>query len=55
MILIIKMQRSYADDLERQNEQFRQQLESLGIGFYGDRTYTVRPPNTYYHSDPTKE
>ena len=55
MILIIKMQQSYADDLERQNKQLRQQLKSLGINLYGAGTSIARPPDTYYHSDRTRE
>ena len=55
IILIMNMQQSYADDLERQNEQLRRQLEGLGIDPYGDGTSTARPPDTYYHSDPTRE
>ena len=35
MLLIMNMQQSYADDLERQNDQLRQQLEGLGIDPYG--------------------
>ena len=55
MILIMKMQQSYADDLECQNEHRRQQLESLGIGPYGTGTSTTRPLDTYYHSEPIRE
>ena len=55
MILIMNMQQSYTDDLERQNERLRQQLESLGIGLYGVGTLTVRPLDTYYRSDLTRE
>ena len=49
MILIMIMQQSYADDLERQNERLRQQLEGLGIDPYdGAGTLTARPSNAYY-------
>ena len=51
----MKMQQNYVDDLERQNERLRQKLESLGIGPYGAGTLTARPPDTYYHNDPTRE
>ena len=55
MILIMNMQQSYADDLERQNKRLRQQLESLGIDLYsGTRTSTVRPSDAYY-SEPSRE
>ena len=55
MNLIMSMQQCYADDLERQNERLRQQLESLGIDPYGSiGTSTVRPSDAYY-SDPSKE
>ena len=30
-------------------------MESLGIGPYSAGTSTARSPNTYYHSEPTKE
>ena len=55
MNLIMNMQQSYANDLERQNERLRQQLESVGIGRYGARSLIARPPDTYYHSDLTRE
>ena len=55
MILIMNMQQSYADDLERQNEQLRQQLEGLGIDPYsGVGTSTTRPSDAYY-SEPSRE
>ena len=55
MNLIMNMQQSYADDLERQNERLRQQLDGLGIDPYGGaRTSTAGPPNAYY-SDPSRE
>ena len=55
MILIMNMQQSYADDLERQNERLRQQLEGLGINPYdGAGTSTVRPSDIY-RSEPTRE
>ena len=55
MILIMNIQQSYVDDLERQNERLRQQLEDLGIGSYSAGTSTARPSDTYYHSEPTRE
>ena len=55
MILIMNMQQNYADDLECQNERLRQRLESLGISSYDVGTLTARPPNTYFHSDLTRE
>ena len=49
MNLIINMQQNYVDDLERQNERLRQQLEGLGIDFYGGTgTSTARPSDAYY-------
>ena len=53
-ILIMKIQQSYADDLERQNERLQQQLENLGIDTYGVGTSTARPSDTYY-GEPTRE
>ena len=54
MNLIMNMQQSYADDLERQNEQLRQQLEGLGIDPYGGvGTSTVRYFDAYY-SEPSR-
>ena len=60
----MNMQQSYADDLERQNEQLRRQLEGLGIDPYGARTSTARPfepsrewspwPDTYQQDDPSR-
>ena len=50
----MNMQQSYADDLERQNEQLQRQLEGLGIDLYGTRTSTARPSDTYY-SEPSRE
>ena len=50
----MNMQQSYADDLERQNERLRQQLEGLGINPYRARTSTVRPSDAYYR-DPARE
>ena len=50
MILIMNMQQSYADDLERQNERFRQQLEGLGIDPYcGTGTLIAKPSDIYYN------
>ena len=55
IILIMNMQQSYADDLERQNERLRQQLEGLSIDPYGGaRTLTARPSDAYY-SEPSRE
>ena len=54
IILIMNMQQSYADDLERQNERLRRQLEGLGIDPYSAGTSTVRPSDTYY-SEPSRE
>ena len=55
MNLIMNMQQSYADDLERQNERLRQQLEGLGIDPYdGAGTSIARPSNAYY-SEPSIE
>ena len=55
MNLIMNMQQSYADDLERQNERLRQQLEGLGIDPYGGAgTLTAEPPDAYY-SEPFRE
>ena len=55
MILIINMQQSYTDDLERQNERLRQQLEGLGINSYsGTGTLTARPSDIY-RSEPTRD
>ena len=49
IVLIVNMQQSYADDLERQNERLRQQLEGLGIDPYsGAWTSTARPSDAYY-------
>ena len=49
MILIMIMQQNYADDLERQNERLRQQLEGLGLGPYDAGTLSAGP------SEPTRE
>ena len=55
MILIMNMQQSYANDLERQNERLRQQLEGLDIDPYdGARTLTVRLSDIY-RSEPTRD
>ena len=64
IILIMNMQQSYADDLERQNERLRRQLEGLGIDPYGAGTSTARPsepfrewspwPDPYQHDDPSR-
>ena len=55
MILIMNMQQSYANDLERQNERLRRQLEGLGIDPYcGAGTSIARPSDAYY-SEPSKE
>ena len=49
MNLIMNIQQSYADDLKRQNERLRQQLEGLGIDPYGGvGTSAVRPSDAYY-------
>ena len=63
--ITIKMQQSYADDLERQNERLRRQLEGLGIDLYSAGTSIARPsesfrewspwPDTYQHDDPSRE
>ena len=50
----MKMQQSYADDLECQNEWLRRQLEGLGIDLYSTGTSTARPSDTYY-SEPSRE
>ena len=55
MLLIMNMKRSYADDLEHQNERLRQQLEGLDIDPYGSAgTSTARPSDAYY-SEPSRE
>ena len=55
MLLIMNMQHNYADNLERQNERLRQQLESLGFDPYGGTgTSTARPSDAYY-SEPSRE
>ena len=55
MNLIMNMQQSYANDLERQNERLRQQLEGLGINPYGSAgTSTAGPPDAYYN-EPSRE
>ena len=55
IILIVNIQQSYADDLERQNERLRQQLEGLGIDPYsGAWTSTARPSDAYY-KEPSRE
>ena len=67
MILIRNMQQSYADDLERQNERLRQQLEGLGIDPYGAGSSTAGTsdyseqargwspwPDTYQYDDPAR-
>ena len=50
----MKMQQSYADDLESQNERLRQQLKGLGIDPYSAGTSTARPSDTHY-SEPSRE
>ena len=50
----MNMQQSYTDDLERQNERLRRQLEGLGIDPYGAGTSTASPSDTY-HSEPSRE
>ena len=55
IVLFVNIQSSYADDLERQNELLRQQLEGLGIDPYGGTgTSTARPSDAYYR-EPTRE
>ena len=55
MLLIMNMQQSYADDLERQNERLRQQLQGLGIEPYGGAgNSTARSSNAYYN-EPSRE
>ena len=54
IILTTKMQQSYADDLERQNERLRRQLEGLGIDPYSVGTSTAKPSDSY-HSEPLRE
>ena len=55
MLLIMNIQQSYADDLERQSERLWQQLEGLGIDPYGSAgTSTAGPSDTYY-SEPYRE
>ena len=44
----MKIQQSYADDLEHQNERLRRQLEGLGIDPYSVGTSTARPSDIYY-------
>ena len=61
----MKMQQSYVDDLECQNEQLRRQLEGFGIDRYSAGTSTARPsepsrewspwPDTYQQDDPSRE
>ena len=55
MILIMNMQQSYADDLERQNERLRQQLEGLGIDPYGGAGTSIAGPPDAYYNDPSRE
>ena len=55
MLLIMNMQQSYADDLERQNERLRQQLEGLGIDPYGGAGTSIAGPSQAYYSEPSKE
>ena len=50
----MNMQQSYADDLERQNERLRQQLEGLGIDPYSVGTLIARPSDTSY-IEPSRE
>ena len=55
MNLIMKIQHSSADDMERQNERLRQQLEGLVIDPNGGvGTSTVGPSDAYY-SEPSRE
>ena len=67
MTLIMNMQQGYADDLERQNELLRQQLEGLGIDPYGAGSSTAGTsdysaqarewspwPDTYHYDDPAR-
>ena len=55
MILIMNMQQSYADDLERQNERLRQQMEGLGINPYGDAGNLTAGPFDAYYIEPSRE
>ena len=55
MLLIMNMQQSYADDLEHQNEQLRQQLEGLGIDPYGGAGTSITGPFDAYYSEPSRE
>ena len=55
MNLIMNMQQSYADDLERQNERLQQQLESLGIDPYGGVGTSTAGPSDAYYSKPSRE
>ena len=48
------MQQSYTDDLERQNERLRRQLEGLGIDPYRAGTSIARPSDTY-HGESSRE
>ena len=55
IVLIVNMQQSYADDLERQNERLRQQLEGLGIDPYGGTGTSIARPSDAYYREPSRE
>ena len=55
IILIVNIQQSYADDLERQNERLRQQLEGLGIDPYGGAGTSIARPSDAYYREPFRE
>ena len=55
ILLIMNMQQSYADDLERQNEWLRQQLEGLGIDPYSGAGTSIAGPSDAYYSEPSRE
>ena len=55
MLLILNVQQSCADDLERQNERLRQQLEGLGIDPYGGAGTSTAKPSDAYYSEPSRE
>ena len=55
MNLIMNMQQSYTDDLERQNERLWWQLEGLGIDPYGSAGTSIAGPPDAYYSEPSRE